>query len=181
MKLEQTSLEGLVLVRPAELTDERGLFARVYCREGFGAAGVRFAPMQMSVSYNRLAGTLRGMHWQAAPWAETKLVRVTRGSVYDVAVDLRPGSPTRLHWLGTRLDADSRVAVLIPAGFAHGFVTLEDGSEVLYAMDAPHAPDAARGARWDDPALGIRWPVTPRIVSERDRSWPAFPAEHPFT
>jgi dTDP-4-dehydrorhamnose 3,5-epimerase len=180
MRLEETSLEGLRLIRPAALTDERGLFARVYCREVFAAAGICFAPVQMSVSYNRLKGTLRGMHWQVAPCAETKLVRVTRGSIYDVAVDLRPDSPTRLHWFGTGLDADSRVAVLIPAGFAHGFVTLEDGSEVLYAMDAPHAPEAARGARWDDPAFGIDWPLPPRIVSERDRGWPYLPAEGPI-
>lgn len=176
-RLEPTGLAGLWAVRPTALTDERGLFARVYCRDTFAAAGVPFEPVQMSVSFNHRAGTLRGLHWQAPPQAEAKLVRVTRGRIWDVAVDLRPGSPTRLAWVGMELDSDGRAALLIPPGFAHGFITLADETEVLYAMDAPHAPDAARGARWDDPAFAIRWPRAPALMSERDRTWPDYAAD----
>jgi dTDP-4-dehydrorhamnose 3,5-epimerase len=176
MRFEATPLAGLWVLRPEVIDDERGLFARVFCHDAFAAAGIGFQPVQMSVSFNRLAGTLRGLHWQAEPHAETKLVRVTRGRAFDVAVDLRPASPTHRAWFGIELDEHSRAAVLIPPGFAHGFVTLEDGTEMLYAMDTPHAPASARGARWDDPAFGIRWPLAPRIVSERDRVWPAYAA-----
>ena len=174
MILQPTPLAGLLLVMPQPQRDERGLFVRTWCRESFLAAGVAFNPVQSSASFNTLAGTLRGLHWQASPHGETKLVRVTRGRIFDVAVDLRTDSTSHGRWFATELDADGRAALLIPPGFAHGFVTLEDATEVLYAMDAPHTSDAARGARWDDPAFGIAWPRSPSIASERDRSWPAY-------
>lgn len=174
MILEPTPLPDLTLVRPDERHDERGFFARVWCRETAAEAGVCFEPAQVSVSFNRRAGTLRGLHWQEPPHAETKLVRATRGRAFDVAVDLRPGSPTRGRWHAVELSADNHLALLIPPGFAHGFLTLEDGTELLYAIDAPYVPAAARGARWDDPAFAIRWPGAPAVVAERDLAWPAF-------
>ena len=133
-----------------------------------------FTPTQIVASSNTLAGTLRGLHWQTAPFAETKLVRVTQGRVFDVAVDLRPDSPTRLQHFGLELDAESQTGLLIPAGFAHGFITLLDRTDVLYCIDAPYAPDMALGARYDDPALNISWPRTPSVVADRDLAWPAL-------
>lgn len=174
MNLERTALDGLFVVRTTPIADERGLFVRTWCQDSFRAAGIDFSPRQTSASFNHRAGTLRGLHWQQAPAAETKLVRVTRGRIFDVAVDLRPGSATRGRWVAEVLDADSRSALLIPPGFAHGFITLDDASEVLYAMDAPQSPAHARGARWDDPAFGITWPLAPVVMSERDRQWPPF-------
>lgn len=172
MKFEATPLPGVLLVRGEPHPDERGSFARTWCADEFRAAGVPFVPTQMSVSSSRRAGTLRGLHWQQAPQAETKLVRVTRGRVWDVAVDLRAGSSTWGHWFGTELDASGLAALLIPPGFAHGLVTLADDTDVLYAIDVAHAPASARGARWDDPALRIAWPRPPAIVSDRDLAWP---------
>lgn len=174
MRIEPTPLAGLHVVRTEPVADERGLFVRTFCQDRFREAGIAFSPVQTSASFNHLAGTLRGLHWQQAPAAETKLVRVTRGRIFDVAVDLRADSATQGRWFGLELDADSRHALLIPPGFAHGFITLADASEVLYAMDVPQAPGQARGARWDDPAFGIRWPRPPRVMSQRDRQWPAF-------
>jgi dTDP-4-dehydrorhamnose 3,5-epimerase len=172
--LEATTLPGLMRVRPQPLADERGFFARVWSSDDFAAAGQPFAPIQSSISVSARTHTLRGLHWQEAPHAETKLVRVTRGAVFDAAVDLRPGSPTLGHWHAERLDARNRLALLIPRGFAHGLLTLEDDTEVLYAMDAPYAAEAARGARFDDPAFGIAWPARPAVVGERDLAWPAW-------
>jgi dTDP-4-dehydrorhamnose 3,5-epimerase len=174
MKLIPTDLPGVQRVQRSAARDERGAFARLWCGDAFRAAGVDFQPLQASLSSNTRRATLRGLHWQIAPHAETKLVSVLRGAIWDVAVDLRPDSPTRLRWVGMRLDAESGDALLIPPGCAHGFVTLTDDSEVLYLIDTAHAPQAARGARWDDPAFGIRWPVAPITVAARDRDWPAF-------
>ena len=174
MRVEATGIAGLHVLLAEPIHDERGLFARTYCRQEFAAGGLAFEPVQMSTSFNRVAGTLRGMHWQVAPGAETKLVRVTRGRVFDVVVDLRADSPTRHSCFGLQLDAESRNALLIGPGLAHGFITLDDSTEVLYAMDAPHAPAYARGARWDDPTLRIAWPRAPEVISERDRHWPDF-------
>ena len=176
MRVEPTPLAGLVVLRAEPVADERGLFVRTFCHDTLRAAGITFAPVQTSASFNHRAGTLRGLHWQQAPAAETKLVRVTRGRIFDVAVDLRVGSPTQRQWFGLELDAESRDTLLIPPGFAHGFITLADASEVAYAMDVPQTAALARGARWDDPAFGIRWPRPPAVMSERDRQWPAFDA-----
>jgi dTDP-4-dehydrorhamnose 3,5-epimerase len=170
--IEETLIQGLFVVRPEPATDDRGLFARLWCRETFAAAGVPFEPVQMSASFSRRAGTLRGMHWQDAPHAETKLIRVTAGRVFDVAVDLRLASPTAGRWFGIELTAANRTGLLIPKGFAHGLLTLEDETEVLYAMDVPFAPAAAQGARFDDPAFAIAWPREPAVIAEKDLSWP---------
>jgi dTDP-4-dehydrorhamnose 3,5-epimerase len=172
MILEETPLAGLLLVRPEPVADERGFFARVWSSEDFAAAGVTFQPVQSSISVSTRAGTLRGMHWQAAPHGEVKLVRVTQGAVFDVAVDLRAGSATLGRWFGLELSAANRLALLIPRGFAHGLITLADDSEVLYAMDTPYVAASARGARHNDPAFGIAWPRESTVIGARDRAWP---------
>lgn len=174
MILEPTPLAGLLLVRQQRHADHRGYFARTFCAATLAQAGLAFAPVQMSTSFSARALTLRGLHWQAPPHGETKLVRVTRGAVFDVAVDLRPQSPTRGRWYGRRLGADTGEALLIPPGFAHGLLTLADETEVLYAMDAAFVPEAARGARFDDPAFAIAWPAAPSVVAEKDLAWPAW-------
>jgi len=174
VKLERTGLEGLWVVTPEPHQDNRGLFARLYCQTEFAEAGIDFSPVQMSTSYNRVAGTLRGMHWQASPHGETKLLRATRGTVFDVAADLRDGSDTWGQWFGLEISAENRKSLLIPRGFAHGFLTLTDDAEVAYSIDTPFAPTTARGARFDDPALAISWPSAPMVISERDLAWPAL-------
>ena len=172
MKFESTSLAGLVLVRAENNSDSRGHFCRIWCPEEFARAGLQFAPIQISTSFNRSAGTLRGLHWQTEPHAETKLVRVIRGRIWDVAVDMRPNSATRLAWFGRELDATNHLAIMIPPGFAHGFMTMTDDTEVLYLIDRAYYPDAARGARHDDPAVGIAWPRSAAIIADRDCAWP---------
>jgi dTDP-4-dehydrorhamnose 3,5-epimerase len=167
-----TPLAGLTVVRPEPHGDARGSFARLWCDDAFAAAGLAFRPRQISTSRNTASGTLRGLHWQAPPAAETKLVRATHGRVFDVAVDLRAGSPTRLHWFGLELDAAVQTALLIPAGFAHGFLTLTAEAELLYLIDTPHKATAARGARFDDPAIGITWPRPPTVIAPRDLAFP---------
>ena len=174
MILRPGALPRLLVIEPERKADERGWFARTWCRREFAAAGLTFEPVQCSASFNAAAGTLRGMHYQAAPDAEAKIVRCTRGRVFDVAVDLRPDSPTFRGWHAEELSADNGRAILVPAGCAHGFLTLEEASEVFYMIDAEHRPDSARGVRWDDPAFGIRWPRPPAVVSNRDRKWPDF-------
>jgi dTDP-4-dehydrorhamnose 3,5-epimerase len=173
MRLVPTSLAGLLVVEQERLGDERGYFARTYDVEEFGPI------VQMSTSFNVRAGTLRGLHYQAEPYGEAKLVRCTRGAIVDVAVDLREDSPTRYDWHAFELSADNGTALLIPAGLAHGFQTLVPDTEVLYAMDAPYVAEAARGVRWDDPLLAIEWPDSPpggRTLSARDAGWPDIQA-----
>ena len=172
MIFEATPLEGLLLVKPEKRHDERGYFSRLWCDHEFPAGGVPFAPRQISASYNAAVGTLRGMHWQAEPHAEAKLVRATRGAIFDVAVDLRPDSATRLKWFGASLDEENQFGLFIPAGFAHGFITLAEASEVLYLIDTPFQPEASRGACYDDPAFAIAWPRAPAVISPRDRAFP---------
>lgn len=175
MQFLETGLPGVVRIVPDTHGDVRGWFARLYCSDEFAAAGLGdFAPMQINLSRNLKCHTLRGMHWQSPPHAEAKLVRVVRGAVWDVAVDLRPGSATAMHWTGVRLDADSAAALFVPKGFAHGFLTLEPDTDVLYAADHKYAPTHEHGARWDDPAFGIDWPARPAVVSDRDRAHPDF-------
>ena len=182
MRFVPTDLPGVVVVEPEMLRDERGSFARTVCREEFAAHGLETDWVQQSTSYSHRAGTLRGMHYQRPPHAEAKLVRVTAGAIYDVVVDLRPGSPTLGRWTAIELLARDRLTLYIPKGCAHGFQTLVDGVEVLYQMSVPYAPEAATGVRWDDPALAIEWPEAPvRAISARDRAWldwtpPAQPA-----
>lgn len=175
MKFTPAGLPGLVVVDPEPAADERGLFARTFCADEFRRAGLHADFPQCSTSYNAKSGTLRGLHYQAAPHEEVKLVRVTRGAVFDVAVDLRPGSKTFRQWFGLELSADNRRQLYIPQGFAHGFQTLTDQAEVHYSIWPPYAPGHARGVRWDDPAFGIRWPdAAARTLSDRDRSYPDF-------
>jgi dTDP-4-dehydrorhamnose 3,5-epimerase len=176
VRFTPTAIPGVVLVDIERVIDERGFFARTWCADEFAAAGLPNAFVQTSVSWNQHRRTLRGMHWQAAPHGEGKLVRCSRGALVDVVVDLRPDSETYLEHLVVELDHESRRAVFIPAGLAHGFLSLTDRTEVVYQMDTPYVPAAARGARWDDPAFAIRWPTTPAVISERDRSYPDFAA-----
>lgn len=168
----ETSLRGLLRVESATAADARGSFRRIWCADSFAAAGIDFAPVQASLSSNIAKHTLRGMHWQAAPHGEQKLVRCVAGAIWDVAVDLRRESATYLHWHGVELSAANGVALFIPQGFAHGFLTLTEGAVVDYLIDAAHMPQAARGARWSDPAFGIDWPAAPAVISDRDRDWP---------
>jgi dTDP-4-dehydrorhamnose 3,5-epimerase len=171
---EPTPLGGAVLIDLDRHFDERGFFARTWCADEFAAAGLPAKVVQCSVSWNERRHTLRGMHWQAAPHGESKLVRCTRGAILDVIVDLRADSATYLQHLAVELTETNRRALFIPPGMAHGFLTLVDGTEVFYQMDAAHVPEAARGARWDDPAFGITWPAVPEVMSSRDASYPDF-------
>lgn len=168
-------------IDPEPIEDERGLFARTFCADEFEARGLPSTLRQCNTSWNRLAGTVRGMHYQARPAPEAKLVRVTRGAVYDVVVDLRASSPTFLEWEGFELDARERAMLFIAPGFAHGFMTLEDDTELLYQMSEFYDPALARGLRWDDPLVRVEWPAALRAISERDTSYPDFdPDAAPF-
>ena len=172
MIFRETSLAGVVEVLAEPAADPRGQFLRTWCAEEFAAAGLYFRPHQVSISENAARHTLRGLHWQAAPAAERKLVRCLRGAVFDVAVDLRPDSPAYCRWVAVELRAAAHNALLIPAGFAHGFLTLTADAWLEYMIDAPYQPGAGRGARWNDPAFGIDWPAAPAVISDRDAQWP---------
>jgi dTDP-4-dehydrorhamnose 3,5-epimerase len=174
MIFEETKIRGVVEVRLNRIADERGFFARSWCLDEFETAGLDTRLAQCSISYNARKGTLRGMHYQSAPYAESKLVRCTRGAIYDVALDLRADSPTFRQWIGVNLTAENREMIYIPKGCAHGFLTLEDNSEVFYQISEFYHPEAARGVRWDDPAFGIVWPAKPQLLSDRDRNYPDF-------
>lgn len=171
MRFRSTPLAGLFVVELDMVRDERGWFARSFCAAEFAARGITFEIAQSNVSLNTAAGTLRGLHYQAAPYGEPKLVRCTRGRIWDVALDLRRGSPTRCHWFGLELAPDRPEMMFIPDGFAHGFVTLAADSEVFYQMGSPYSPGAARGVRWNDQAFAIAWPVAPTVISMRDASY----------
>jgi dTDP-4-dehydrorhamnose 3,5-epimerase len=166
-----TSIAGAFLIRPERHEDERGFFARTWDRDEFETHGLDSGLVQSSLSWNVRRGTLRGLHYQAAPLEEAKLVSCPRGAVYDVIVDLRPGAPTHRKWFGVRLDAETLEAVFVPKGVAHGFLTLEDDTLVHYQMSERYSPAHARGIRWDDPAIGIAWPERPAIISKRDRAF----------
>lgn len=172
MRFAPTAIDGVTVVELDPSTDERGAFARLHCPDEFAAAGHPFVPAQTSLSRNTAARTLRGMHYEAPPRAEVKLVRVTRGAIFDVAVDLRRDSPTYLKWTGAELSADNGRALLIGAGMAHGFITLEPDTDVLYQIDRMFEAGHGRGVRWNDPAFGIVWPAQPMVISERDATYP---------
>ena len=176
MKLVAAELEGVHLVELELHEDERGAFARTFCEEEFRTAGLHTHYPQANLSRNTRAGTLRGMHWQAAPHGEVKLVRVQRGAIFDCVVDLRPDSPTFRHWLGVELDDSTARALYVPAGFAHGFQTLVDETEVSYRMGSVYRPEAARGFHHADPSIGIRWPLPVQVLSERDAEIPPAPS-----
>jgi dTDP-4-dehydrorhamnose 3,5-epimerase len=174
MFFNETKLRGAFVIGLDRKVDQRGFFARTFCVQEFEAHGLNPRVVQCNLSYNRQRGTLRGMHWQAPPSTEAKLVRATRGAVLDVIVDLRPESTTYLQHVAIELSADNRQMLYIPEGFAHGFQSLEDDSEVIYQMSEFYAPEQARGARWNDPAFGIVWPLPDPIMHDRDRTWPDF-------
>jgi dTDP-4-dehydrorhamnose 3,5-epimerase len=172
----ETPLAGAFVIELERIGDERGSFARIFDVEEWRARGLNPQVVQCSVSFNVRGGTLRGMHYQAEPWAECKLVRCTRGAIYDVIVDLRPESPTLARWFGVELTDTNDTLLYVPEGFAHGFQTLVDTTEVSYQITQAYVPEAARGVRWDDPAFAIEWPSAEggRVISERDRGYPDF-------
>jgi dTDP-4-dehydrorhamnose 3,5-epimerase len=174
MIFEQTVIAGVWLLEPERFEDERGFFARTWDPEEFSSRGLNPAIAQCSVSFNHLGGTLRGLHYQAAPHEEAKLVRCSSGAIFDVALDLRPDSPTYKDWYGAELSAENHLALYIPEGCAHGFLTLADSSEVHYQISAPYSPEAGRGVRWNDPAFGITWPGEVLVINERDGSYADF-------
>jgi dTDP-4-dehydrorhamnose 3,5-epimerase len=171
VKFAPAPLAGAFAVELERIEDERGFFARSFCQDEFRKHGLKPLIAQCNVSWNRKRGTLRGMHFQAPPHEEAKVVRCTRGAIWDVIVDMREGSPTRWRWHAAELTADNRLALYVPEGFAHGFQTLVDDTEVLYQMSESYHPDLARGLRWDDPKLAIGWPLAEPILSARDRSY----------
>ena len=170
----ETKLQGAFIVEPERLEDERGFFARTWCKQEFGALGLDTKLVQCNVSFNKKRGTLRGMHHQVAPHEEAKLVRCTMGVIYDVIIDLRSDSPTFKDWLSVELTAENRKMIYIPEGFGHGFMTLEDNTEVFYQMSEFYAPECARGVKWNDPAFKIVWPEEVTVISEKDKQYPDF-------
>ncbi|RMG13734.1 MAG: dTDP-4-dehydrorhamnose 3,5-epimerase [Planctomycetota bacterium] len=174
MKFLPTRVPGAYLIEIEPRSDERGFFARTFCRREFAAHGLPTDYVQQSVSYNVRARTLRGLHYQAAPHLEPKIVRCTQGAVFDVIVDVRPDSEARGRWVGVELSAENRRALYVPGGVAHGFLTLAPDCEVFYQMAEYYHAESARGVRWNDPAFGIDWPATPEVISERDASYPDF-------
>lgn len=174
MKFVETSLPGAYVIEMEPIRDERGFFARSFCREEFLCRGLNPECVQCNVSFNRLRGSVRGMHYQAAPHAEAKLVRCTAGRIHDVIIDLRSDSPSYMHHVAVELDAGSWRMLYVPEGFAHGFQTLTDHAEVFYQMAATYVPEAARGVRFDDPAFGIDWPLPVAAISPKDAAYPDY-------
>ena len=179
MQVNDTLVSGVYLVTPTPLVDVRGHFARQWDEATFRAHGLATHFPQCNSSYSGTSGTLRGLHYQARPHGEAKYVRCIRGRIFDVVVDVRPDSPTFGRWLGIELSAADRRWIYVPEGVAHGFLTLEHDTEVLYPVSAVYEPSAERGIRWNDPAFGVDWPMTPTVVSDKDRSWPDYaPGSH---
>ena len=176
MRFVPTRLPGAFIVEQERLTDDRGFFARTWCAQEFAQRGLEPALSQCSVSYNHRRHTLRGLHYQAPPFAEVKLVRCTRGALFDVAVDLRPDSPTFRGWVGVELMEHDGRALYVPRGFAHGFFTLTDATEVAYQISTPYEPSAARGVRWNDPFHGVAWPGPVAVIAPRDQDYPDMEA-----
>lgn len=179
MKFTPTELADAVLIEMDRHADERGYFARTACVAEFAAAGIEADYPQASQSHNLRAGTLRGMHFQRPPHAEAKVVRCVRGAVWDVIIDLRPGSPSHRRWQGFELSADNGRMLYIPKGFAHGFQTLEDTTDVLYLITPAFVPGVGDGFRFDDPAFGVDWPLPVTVIAEKDQSWPDYREDAP--
>ena len=177
MRFIATELADAQLIEPEEVRDERGFFARVWCSRELEAQGLSNTIAQVNVSHNARKGTVRGLHYQVAPHDEIRVLRCTHGAIYDVIVDLRPGSPTHAKWLGVTLSAANRRMLYVPEGFAHGFQTLQDDTEVLYLMSSFYEPGAGRGVRWNDPAFAIEWPLPVSVISERDATFGDFETE----
>jgi dTDP-4-dehydrorhamnose 3,5-epimerase len=174
MQFHDIGIAGSYLIEPERVVDERGFFARTWCRQEFAERGLDTSLVQCGVAYNRRRGTLRGLHYQVAPYEETKLVRCTRGAIYDVLLDLRSDSATFERWHAVELTAENRRELHVPRGVAHGYLTLSDDCEILYQISTAYQPSAARGVRWDDPAFGIEWPIAPEVISVRDASFPQW-------
>jgi dTDP-4-dehydrorhamnose 3,5-epimerase len=174
MRFSPTTIEGVTLIELEPAEDTRGFFARTFCEEEADRAGIALRAQQINLSHNRDAFTLRGMHYQAAPHREAKIVQCVRGRAYDVALDLRPESATYRRWIGFELSPDQPRSLFIPEGCAHGFLTLEADTDLLYLMGTAYVAGAARGVRWNDSAFAIQWPAEPRVISERDASFPDF-------
>ncbi len=178
MKYQETKIPGAVVIDLDPVEDERGFFARLFCGDEFSQKGLDFRPVQANLSGSLRRGTLRGLHYQAPPHQEDKLVRVVRGAVFDVAVDLRPASPAYGHWVGLELSQENKRSFLIPKGCAHGHLTLTDDVELLYLVTAAYHPASDRGLAWNDPFCRIQWPFEPMILSEKDRGWPPYRPEN---
>lgn len=174
MIFNETKLNGASIIEIEKLRDHRGFFARVWCQKEFEEHNLVSRIRQANVSYNKTKGTLRGMHYQVTPYEETKLVRCTKGSIYDVIIDLRPASPTYTQWFGVELTAGNYKMLYVPENFAHGFQTLENDTEVTYQVSQFYTPGSERGIRWDDPAFSIDWPIEVQVISDKDKSWPDF-------
>ena len=177
MTFHKTKLPGVFEIRLEPQPDERGFFARCWCQEEFEKMGLNTRVAQCSVSFSTRKGTLRGIHYQAAPYSEAKVVRCTRGAIYDVVVDLRPDSPAFKNWIAVVLTASNRHMVYVPEGCGHGLMTLENDTEVFYQISEFYNPESARGVRWDDPAFQIAWPEKVEVISERDRTYPNFESQ----
>lgn len=177
MKFTETPLKGAYLIEIAKIDDERGFFGRSWCQNEMRRAGLEAQIAQINTSFSRQRGTLRGLHYQIAPHQESKMIRCTRGAIFDVIVDLRPDSPTFCQWYGTELTADNHAAIYSPKGFAQGFLTLEDNTEITYFSSDVYAPGMDRGVRYNDPRFGIQLPFVPSVISDKDQSWPDFTPE----
>lgn len=177
MIFTETKLKGAYIIEIEKLKDDRGFFARSWCQEEFEGQGLTSSVVQANVSFNNLKGTLRGMHYQISPYEETKLVRCTRGAIYDVIIDLRSDSSTYKKWFGLELSADNYKMLFVPEKFGHGFQALADNTEVSYQVSQFYTPGAEKGIRWDDPAFGIEWPFPVTVISQKDRNWPSFNEE----
>jgi dTDP-4-dehydrorhamnose 3,5-epimerase len=176
MKFFETNLPGAFIIDIDKMEDERGFFARSWCEREADLYGLNPQWRQCNISFNRHKGTLRGMHFQAAPFEEAKLVRCTKGAIYDVIIDLRSNAPSYRKWAAVELTEENRRMLYVPEDFAHGFLTMKDNTEVFYQMSEFYAPNSARGIRWNDPAFGISWPAEINVISDRDNSYPDFVA-----
>jgi dTDP-4-dehydrorhamnose 3,5-epimerase len=171
MEFKGTEIAGLYTIDLKKLEDERGFFARAFCKEEFDSMGLESNVVQANMSFNKAAGTIRGMHYQKSPYQETKFIRCLSGSIYDVVIDLRKDSPTYLKSFGIELTSENRTALFIPKDFAHGFITLQDNTEVMYLVSQMYVPGAEKGIRWNDPQFAIKWPMAPIQISSKDASW----------
>ena len=174
MIFTETKLKGAYIIEVKRLEDERGFFGRSYCENEFAELGLTTGIKQTNVSYNKKKGTLRGMHMQISPFEETKLIRCTRGAIYDVIIDMREDSETYKQWIGVELTADNYRMLFVPEGFAHGFITLEDNTDITYQVTQFYTPGSERCIRWNDPAFNIKWPMEPVVISEKDQAQPDF-------
>ena len=172
MDFTETKLKGAFIINLKRLEDERGFFARTFCQKEFKEHGLNTQIVQANISYNKKRGTFRGMHMQLAPYEESKLIKCTRGAIYDVIIDMRISSDTYKQWIGVELTAENHQLLYVPEGFAHGFITLKNDTEVTYQMNQFYAPGSEKGFRWNDPAFGIAWPIQPIVIAEKDKNFP---------